>query len=468
MSTVEQLLTPILGGDGVRTVNFFNGRILSGEDMSAEQEAQRRGRRLLGLAAGEGVAFGLEVAEARGTSTRQAPVVTVEAGLAVNRRGQTLRLKDRTTVALTRQPGATSATQTDGAFKDCQPLQTGAYVVGESVYLLTLAPAEGHEGRAPAAGFGGITPSCGTRYTVEGVQFRLVELATSAALGELRSLRNRIAYECFGVEETQAFQRDPFGPHAAGHGLLDAYRPDVLTDCEVPLALIHWTISGGIEFVDMWSVRRRVTARATGGRWESLVGDRAASEAEARLLQFQTQVAELFDAPDPGKVVAAAHFRYLPPVGVLPVKAGGFDGFDLNTFFGGRVLGNPELVGNALVRSLFAEAAGHEPLDLTKGEPVRLYRTWLAPEIVVDGRAVQPSVVFASPYLTHLVAARFDVARFEQSTYAGGRTSTAASAAGRRTRGEVLSREVLTELKFNREREVELPRAADNILKKSL
>jgi len=140
------------------------------------------------------------------------------------------------------------------------------------------------------------------------------------------------------------------------------------------------------------------------------------------LLQFQVQVAELFDAPDPDGVSAADHFRYLPPVGVLPVKAGGFNGFDLQTFFGDGVLGRPEYVGSALVRSLFKESAGHEPLDLSKGEPVRLYKTWLTPQIVAEGRAVQPSVVFASPYMTHLVESRFDVARFDQSTYAGGHT----------------------------------------------
>src|SRR5205085_8216070 len=122
--------------------------------------------------------------------------------------------------------------------------------------------------------------TCGTRYTVEGVQFRLVELKTSTELGDLRSLRNRIAYECFGVEETRRFQRHPFGPAPSGYGLLDAHRPSLLTDCEVPLALIHWTINGGIEFVDMWAVRRRMTRRTLGRRWEALVGERRASEAE--------------------------------------------------------------------------------------------------------------------------------------------------------------------------------------------
>lgn len=425
MSTVEQLLTPILGG--VRTVNFFNGRILSGEDLSAEQEGQRRGRRLLGQAEGDGIAFGLEVAVARGASTLQNPVLSVEAGLAVNRRGQTLVLEERTQVALKRQAAAAapSAPLADGIFKDCEPLQPGSYVVGESVYLLTLAPAEGREGLAPASGFGGIPATCGTRYTVEGVQFRLVELDTSTALENVHSLRNRIAYECFGVEETQRFQRHPFGPAPRGYGLLDAHRPDRLTDCEVPLALVYWTISGGIEFVDMWSVRRRMTRRAQDRRWEALVGDRRASESEAMLFQFQQQLAELFDAPRPAgtpgpeKDEATNYFRYLPPVGVLPVAAFSFNGFDPLTFFHNYLLGKPEYVDAALLRPLFDEAIGHEPLDLTKPVPVRLYRTWLdAP--TSGGAPIQPSVVFASPYITPLVAARFDVARWDESTYSGG------------------------------------------------
>ena len=419
MSTIEQLLKPILGS-GIRTVNFFNGRLLSGEDLSAEQEAQRQGRRLLGQATGEGIAHGLEVAEARGLSTLSSPVVTVEAGLAVSRAGQLLKLKDRTNVALKQQSsasGAAAAAQTSETFKDCQPLQPGGYIVGESVYLLTLAPAEGREGRAPASGFGDLPITCNTRYTVEGVQFRLIELLTPEQIGNLRSLRNRVAYQCFGVEETQSYQRNPFGPSLKGYGLLDDYRPDVLTDCEVPLALMYWTAGRGLEFVDLWSVRRRLTAQSFGGGLELLFGDRRASEGEAMLLQFQQQVSELFAAAEPQTVVASEHFQYLPPVGVLPVGAGGFKGFDLNTFFGGRVLGQPEYVDNAYVLSLFRDSLDHEPLNLSRGEPVRLYKTWLSAPIIVEGRPVQPSVVYASPYMTHLAAARFDVARWDGATY---------------------------------------------------
>src|SRR4051812_29301988 len=117
---VRQLSEAILEG-GIRSVHFFNGRLLSGEDLSQEQDATQEEGRRLGLAWSDGVAFGLEVTETTGVSTKEAPVVTVEAGLAVNRSGQTLALANRTDLALTR-PSA-SATE-PGNFVACEALPT--------------------------------------------------------------------------------------------------------------------------------------------------------------------------------------------------------------------------------------------------------------------------------------------------------------------------------------------------------
>src|SRR5918997_968090 len=128
MSSIEQLLTPIYDEGGVRSVNFFNGRVLSGEDLSDEQEAQRRARRLLGRAVGEGVAHGFEVSEAAESSTTQFPVITVEPGLAINRAGQTLRLGERTQVGLVRREDAPTSEQFGVTFRNCSPLQPQLYV----------------------------------------------------------------------------------------------------------------------------------------------------------------------------------------------------------------------------------------------------------------------------------------------------------------------------------------------------
>src|SRR5689334_17965304 len=92
------LLETVVGD--IRSVNFFNGRLLAGEDLSSEQQTQRAERRLLGEAVGDGVAFGLEVHEDPARSSAARPVVTVEPGLAISRDGQTLALGRRTDVAL--------------------------------------------------------------------------------------------------------------------------------------------------------------------------------------------------------------------------------------------------------------------------------------------------------------------------------------------------------------------------------
>src|SRR5690242_6690299 len=106
-----QLQQPLLSG-GLRSVNFFNGRLLSAEDLSQDQSANRQAHQYLGQAIGAGVASGLEVREKTGVSTRTAPVVTVAAGLAVNRLGQALPLAEATDIALVRPAVAGSAPST--------------------------------------------------------------------------------------------------------------------------------------------------------------------------------------------------------------------------------------------------------------------------------------------------------------------------------------------------------------------
>jgi hypothetical protein len=430
MSSIEQLLTPIYDEDGIRSVNFFNGRLLSGEDLSDEQEAQRHARRLLGRASGEGVAFGLEVSEASGeVSSKQYPVISVEPGLAVNRAGQTLRLNSRTDVGLVRQEDAGSPSQTSVTFRDCRPLQPALYVAAESVYLLTLAPAEGREGQAPNAGYSKIPASQNVRYIVEGVQFRLIELLAANELGDRKTLRNRVAYQCFGVEDVKAVQSNFFGASAASYGLLDRLRApplQLLTDCETPLALIHWSAGGGIEFIDMWSVRRRVTRRAPDWRWDVLTGDRRASETEAMVLQFQDHIADMFKRLSPENVAALDYFRYLPPAGLLRVRRSksendpsqDFGGFDPNTFFKGRAHRPPVFIDGSAMRPVFREAINYDPIDLLGPETVLLYQTSQNEKAFNEGKTVQPFVIFTTPYMRGIGSARFNVAQFNYSNLA--------------------------------------------------
>src|SRR5437870_5545906 len=112
------LFTPILN-DQTRSVSFFNGRLLSGEAMADEQRAVRAARELLAQGVGDGVVSGLEVAEASGSSSKTSPVVTVTAGLAIDRRGEILLLPGDTDVRLARSPRP--AVGPAGIFQACAP-----------------------------------------------------------------------------------------------------------------------------------------------------------------------------------------------------------------------------------------------------------------------------------------------------------------------------------------------------------
>src|SRR5262249_37818078 len=148
----RQLTEAILDG-GIRSINFFNGRLLSGEDLRQEQLAYHEGHRRLGQAIGSGIASGLEVSEALGVSTKAAPVVTVTPGLAINRHGEALALPTRTDVSLVRSVSPSTPTTTlTASFTPCDVGPSGSYVAGTGVYLLTIAPAVGSEGRAPVSG----------------------------------------------------------------------------------------------------------------------------------------------------------------------------------------------------------------------------------------------------------------------------------------------------------------------------
>lgn len=425
MSTIEQLLQPVFGG-GVRSVNFFNGRVLSGEDLSDEQEAQRRARRLLGRAVGEGVAFGFEVSEAAESSTTQFPVITVEPGIAVNRSGQTLRLGERTQVGLVRRDDSPTFEQLGVTFRDCSPLQPQLYVAAESVYLLTVAPAEGREGRAPTSGAGNVPAAFNTRYLVEGVQFRLIEAVNAQSLGDINTLRNRVAYLCYGADSTKGVAVNPFGEPLVSYGLLDSLRDDdILTDCEVPLALIYWSNVRGIGFIDTWSVRRRLTKTAHSEAWHSLVGDRRTSESEAMVLQFQDQVADMLkNTAVPLNTVAAGQFFHrLPPVGLLPLarrdKTGrDFNGVNPSTFFGGHAPPEAAFIDVGIVRSLLADAGNYEPVDLTNGEVVWLYQVWQNDQAFTTNTNVKPYVIFTTAQMPFRGAALFNSARAGQNNMA--------------------------------------------------
>jgi hypothetical protein len=330
-------------------------------------------------------------------------------------------LDARADIALVR---TTTALASSKVFSECLPLQTGAYVSGAGVYLLTIAPAQTTEGRATTNGMNSALTTCNSDTIVNAVQFRLIQLdppITNAELQDKNHLRNLIAYKCFGIDETAASIADPFGPEVKQWGLLDSLRPNQLTDCEVPLAVLYWT-DDGINFIDMWSVRRRLARRFPVGPYAPLHDERTAAEGEAMFLQFQDQVGDLFQPGNPESVKAADFFVNLPAAGIIPVSTGmSTSGFDYRKFFADQTYREPRFIEGARFQHLLRQSFSYSPLTLGDGEAICLYQVRENMQMIAEGPgAPQPFLIFTSGHMPFYGDAHFDLSRFDYSNYSSG------------------------------------------------
>ncbi len=379
MSAVE-LQNPILDG-GIRSVNFFNGRLLTARDLSREQDANREATNRLGQAVGDGVAYGLEVSKSQSPDNKKdAPILTIEAGLAINRQGLALRLTNKTDISLVQQ--ASTSAVVSKTFGECSGLQFGTSLTGDGLFLLTLAPATKSEGKATVSGLDALGSSCNTDAVVSAVQFRLIPLPDTlvAESPDKTKLRNHLAYRFFGEPETASFARNPFGTSLGKYGLLDALRDNPLTDCDVPLAVLYWTLSGGIKFIDLWSVRRRVTRKSVYSHWEPSASDRRQSEGEAAFLQFQNQLDSIIqeESATLSGLRADQRFEFLPAAGYLPVTAGGID---LATFLG-PFAARQISVDEGILREILHRSFFIEPIKVGSFADGR--QSKIAPPVPVD------------------------------------------------------------------------------------
>lgn len=433
--TTRQLSDIILDG-GVRSAKFFNGRLLSGEDLSKEQEAQRIERRRLGQAIGSGIVSGLEVTEAVGVSTDTEPVLNITEGLAINREGQTLALADDIKLSLVKSNGTNGTNGLNGttptSFANCLPPEPGVYVAGAGMWLLTIMPAETTEGKAQVSGLGNVDAACNVKYRVDGVQFRLISLTIDPVdLEDPDQLRNRIAYRCFGTDETTNFQRDLFGPDIASYGMIDDLRPNRLADCEVPLAIIYYTAGDGLVFLDQWAVRRRVIVPDTASRWPLLTSDRRRAEAEAMFHQFQAHLESIRTSMSNVQLPALqaiSRFRMLPAAGVVPLRSNRWpSGFNENAFFNNiktrGVASTPPLmplvIEGARVGALLRDSFSYPPIDVETEELIWVYQVRQNQQAIDDAgpNVPQAYVVFSSGHMPYMGDPHYDVNRWNYGNY---------------------------------------------------
>jgi len=258
---------------------------------------------------------------------------------------------------------------------------------------------------------------------VAAVQFRLVQLdppITAAELQDESHLRNLIAYRCFDLAPTKSFVTNPFGPRSNEPSLLDSLRPNRLTDCDVPLAILYWTLSDGIKFLDLWSVRRALTGRSYSGGWSRLFAERRLSESRAMFLQFADQIDDIRrNETGLASIAASQRFKSLPPAGFLPVTGpGSAGGFDPSIFFGALASRDVAMIDGDLVRSLLNEALYHEPVDLSRPDKIQLYSIFENVKAVEQGNSTQLALVFASHTLPYLGVPRFGYAKWNLSRVA--------------------------------------------------
>ncbi len=418
MSTTSRLEQTILSGGSIRSPYYFNGRLLSAEDLSAEHAATVARERGIARAIGSGVSYGLDVRLDESVSPPAAQV-TVSRGLAINRCGETVELCDDATLLLEKPSGALLSRR-DSAFTPCLPVPPGGGPSRAGAYVLTLFPSEKREGRAPVAGLGNEIATCNARQIANGVQFRLVEIPTTGIPSD-SFLRNRLALRCLGLTEVPIFNHlmNPVAYPPTDYGLFGTLGAGRLVDSEVPIALVYWSAPGSLEFIDRWAVRRRVTRPSAGSGWTYYTDDRRQAEAEAQFQQFQEHLEDVrINAADPATVRAADFLEVLPPVGFL--AAGGTmtpAGFDPRIFFGAATTGDIAMLDALDVRSLVQESFGHEPVSLSSGARLQLYVTRESFEASASNPDLPATVVYASPSLTYRGKARFDVARFNHAYF---------------------------------------------------
>jgi hypothetical protein len=412
--STQSLQSPVLSASALRSINFFNGRLLTGDDLSEEQSAQGARLQQLGQLTGQGIAFGLEVQETAGTSTAQNPIVTVNAGLALSPSGLILSLPASVDVALaTSTPSADS--EPGGLFAPCQPFAPGTYTAGAGVYLLWIGPASQGEGLAAVNGLGNQTAPCNVDDYITTVQFGLIRINLSPdQLNDTQHLRNLVAYMCFAPDVLAAFTADPFGTSPTNTGLIHQLRGQLLTADQVPLAIFGWDDDDGIEFVDLWSVRRRLVPRAGEGPFGAFVSARRRAEGEAMFLQFQAQLQDFLTAQSGQPLVATDHFAYLPPAGLLTA---GSASASYSSFFSGLTLRGAVFIEGARVLPFLQASLTYPPIDTSSPELVWLYTVRENAEPTSTGPATQ-YVIFARGDLPYPANPHFDVAHWDYANYA--------------------------------------------------
>ena len=299
MATVlNARLNQVIAVDGDPRSAFFNGRLLSAEDLTREQAARDGAERRLARLIGCGVANGLGVTKGVGS------VLHIAAGLGLTPSGAVIDIGNLDLDLSSAGKGSSFS-----GFGNCAAgLAEGQPTAG--VYLLTLTPAWSGQGRA--ATLLGEVGACNRRTEQPAVRARLVEVQTPAGIATA-SLRNELAVAL--LSPGQGLTAVPDGARVGWWmrqriGTGAAAAAGLMAD-ELPLALLQIDANAVPQWIDTDSAHRHL-APPPGETADALWPQSWGVEMQAFAAQFTAQLMEATG-------VSAASFAWLPPTLPLTV-----------------------------------------------------------------------------------------------------------------------------------------------------
>ncbi|MEL7124629.1 MAG: hypothetical protein AAGK30_00290 [Pseudomonadota bacterium] len=388
---------PIISG-GIRHTNYFQGRVLSAEDLATDQTAEHRHLGQLGQAIGAGVIRGLEV---MADTASAAPTLIVEPGLALNAEGNAIELPGRASLPLLSDITSASASR-DGVFGPCGDAGPGVDLSGDGAYLLVISPGSGFQERAPKVGLedDGVAGSCGARYLVEGAVLRLLPLPLAgradiaeplgaiAALDEPAStagpedvvqivsrFRNGLAHLCLtdaaAAGQAPALRAGAPGVFDADPTILAALRAGEtppLRPCDVPLAVLYLDLFG-LRFVDQWAARRLARPRLSPASLSLFP-----AYGIERVLQFASQLDDILrETGSIANVRIGDYVRYVPPAAWFPAQGSGVAGFSPSQFLAPFTRGAVGRMNAGQLTERLDASLRHAAIDLADGPCLLAY-----------------------------------------------------------------------------------------------
>ena len=320
----------------------------------------------------------------------------------------------------------TDGTGPEVLFQDCTPFQPGTYSAGAGVYVLTIAPAAQSEGRAKVSGLGNEDAACNIAFSVEGVQFHLLQIALPPSVfGAADRLRNRVAHLLLGTDDPRRLELVPQPARAAGRAS---------TGCSTTCARPAASTTTRCRSHCCRGRPRRGSASSTAGRSGGGSSRRPPTRAARRSpataaaprprrpsSSSRAQVADALAAGTAlASVTAADRFAFLPPCRDRPDRGrqARRAASTPTTFLGSQ--GSDELATTdaALLRALVEESFGHDPIEVGGGERIQRYVVWENEQAVENGTVARRALVFARRTLPYRGIARFGRARFGRSRFA--------------------------------------------------